>query len=66
MKEGHNDVAVEVVGTLRNTMGPLHHKGGDNLPWTGPGQFVDEQNWTDLYQFAPYGILGEVQLVELH
>ena len=63
VNDGRNEIAVEVVGTLRNTMGPLHHKGGD-LYAVGPGQFMDEQNWTDVYQFAPYGILGEIQLVK--
>ncbi|NQT84863.1 hypothetical protein HQ563_17735, partial [bacterium] len=63
LKDGRNSVAVEVVSTLRNTMGPLHHKAKDDLAWVGPEQFVDEANWTDEYNFVPYGIFGDVELV---
>jgi hypothetical protein len=54
---------VEVVSSLRNTFGPLHHDLGDRLPWTGPWEFVDESHWTDQYQFAPYGLLGGAEVV---
>jgi len=63
LNNGKNSVELEVVGTLRNTMGPLHHKAKDAIPWVGPEQFVDEANWTDEYHFAPYGIFGDPQLV---
>ncbi len=63
LKGGHNSIAVEVVSTLRNTMGPLHHKAKDDLTWVGPEQFVDEANWTDQYNFVPYGILGDIELL---
>jgi len=63
IENGRNTVAVEVVSTLRNTMGPLHHKAKDDLSWVGPEQFVDEANWTDVYNFAPYGIFGDLELV---
>jgi len=65
LKEGLNTVEVEVIGSLRNTLGPLHHKEGDNLDWTGPEQFCDEANWTDTYQFAPYGFLEQPKLVKI-
>jgi hypothetical protein len=63
LRTGDNCVEVEVVSTLRNTMGPLHHKAKDALPWVGPEQFVDQANWTDEYHFAPYGIFGDLELV---
>jgi hypothetical protein len=63
VKTGSNRLEIEVVGTLRNTMGPLHHKAGDNLPWVGPEQFVDEENWTDEYNFVPYGLMGEPAII---
>ncbi len=62
IKNGSNSIDVEVVSTLRNTMGPLHHTQGDRLPWVGPEQFVDEKNWTDDYQFVSYGILENLVL----
>ena len=63
LRDGNNRLEIEVVGTLRNTMGPLHHKAGDSLPWVGPEQFVDEENWTDQYNFVPYGLLGGLELI---
>lgn len=63
VRGGENTVSIEVVSTLRNTFGPLHHKAGDALPWVGPGQFVDESNWTDDYQLVPYGLLDGVEVI---
>jgi len=63
VRDGENTVSIEVVSTLRNTFGPLHHKAGDSLPWVGPGQFVDEANWTDDYQLVPYGLLDGVEVI---
>jgi hypothetical protein len=61
--DGENSVCIEVISTLRNTFGPLHHKLGDALPWVGPGQFVDEANWVDDYQLVPYGLMDGVEVV---
>ncbi|MEM2920906.1 MAG: glycosyl hydrolase [Candidatus Bathyarchaeia archaeon] len=63
VEDGENLIQVEVVGSLRNTFGPLHHDLGDRLPWTGPWEFVDEAHWTDQYQFAPYGLLNGAEVV---
>jgi hypothetical protein len=65
VKRGSNTIEVEVVGTLRNTFGPLHHKAGDNLIWTGPAEFTDEANWTNDYKFATYGLFGPLQIIAL-
>ncbi|MDP2983559.1 MAG: glycosyl hydrolase [Candidatus Latescibacter sp.] len=65
LKKGLNTVEVEVVGTLRNTLGPLHHTGGDSLDWTGPREFEDEERWTDSYQFAPYGFIEPPKLIKI-
>ncbi len=62
-KQGDNVLDIEVVSSLRNTFGPLHHRGGDKLPWTGPGEFVTEKDWTDQYQFAAYGLLKGAEIV---
>jgi len=62
VRKKDNVLEVEVCSSLRNTFGPLHHRLGDKLPWTGPGEFVDEKNWTDQYQFAPYGLLGGAEI----
>jgi len=63
VKDGENDLAIEVISTLRNTFGPLHHKLGDALTFVGPNTFVDEENWVDAYQFAPYGLINGAEIV---
>ena len=60
---GPNEIEIEVLGTLRNTFGPLHHTGGDTLRWVGPAQFEDEADWTDTCQFAAYGLMGGAEIV---
>jgi hypothetical protein len=54
---GENVVEIELVGTLRNLLGPHHLAGGD-LDWTGPAQFRDKQRWTDDYILVPFGFDG--------
>lgn len=62
---GRNRVEVDVVSSLRNTFGPLHHRLGDALPRVGPQQFtVVADHWVDAYQFAPYGLLGPVRMMK--
>ncbi len=63
VKNGENSFSIEVISTLRNTFGPLHHKLGDALPWVGPGEFVDEVSWIDDYQLVPYGLMDGVEVV---
>jgi hypothetical protein len=63
VKSGENLVEIEVVSSLRNTFGPLHNRDGDNMPWNGPEEFVDDGRWTDSYEFAPYGLLGGAEIV---
>lgn len=65
VRPGENRLTVDVVSTLRNTFGPLHHKRGDDLGWVGPGEFVDERNWVDEYQLIPYGLINGVQIVTM-
>lgn len=55
-KENHPLIEVDVVSSLRNSLGPLHHRAGDTLGWTGPGEFRPGPHWTDDYRFAPYGL----------
>ena len=55
LKEGVNMLEVQLVGSLRNLLGPHHHKAGELLS-VGPGSFVDEVNWVDDYNFVPFGL----------
>ena len=54
---GENEIEIELVGTLRNLLGPHHLDGGD-LAWTGPDQFRDKERWTDDYILVPFGFDG--------
>jgi hypothetical protein len=53
---GSNEVAIEIVGSRRNLLGPLHLT--EKYPtWTGAGQFKTSGNeWTDEYVKLPYGL----------
>jgi hypothetical protein len=65
LRSGSNRVEIEVVSSLRNAFGPLHHKLGDALPRVGPQQFTEAaDHWVDAYQFASYGLLGPVRMLE--
>jgi hypothetical protein len=57
LRPGDNVIEIELVGTLRNLLGPHHMTGGD-LAWTGPGQFRDKSRWTDDYILVPFGLDG--------
>jgi hypothetical protein len=56
LKEGDNEVEITLVNSLRNLLGPHHHKGGEiekvgPNSFTGVGGFPDgrgEANWYDL------------------
>jgi hypothetical protein len=56
-RPGENLIAIELVGTLRNLLGPHHLAGGD-LGWTGPDQFRDYTRWTEDYILVPFGFDG--------
>ncbi len=57
IKEGTNTVEIQLINSLRNLLGPHHHKPGEPI-WVGPEAFSDELNWTDTYQFVPYALGG--------
>ncbi len=54
LRPGENVVEIELVGTLRNLLGP-HHRAGGDLAWTGPSDFRDKIHWTDDYILVPFG-----------
>ncbi len=60
VKGGSNLIEVEIIASLRNLLGPHHHRGGDPAS-TFPDIFEDEFNWTNDYQFVPFGI-GQVKV----
>jgi len=65
LKNGDNNVEIEVFGTLRNALGPHHLKNDNNREFIGPEQFCDEANWTDSYQFVQYGFIKPPKLIKV-
>ena len=55
LRPGDNLIEIELVGTLRNLLGPHHTNGGD-LKWVGPGEFRDKSRWTGDYIQVPFGL----------
>ncbi len=56
VREGENEITVEVFTSPRNLLGPLHHQQGE-LYGVGPESFTSGDAWTDDYRFVPYGLL---------
>jgi len=57
LRSGANTLAIEIVSSRRNLLGPLHlshlYPG-----WTGAGEFTTEgERWTDKYMSVPYGLM---------
>jgi hypothetical protein len=65
LKKGANTVEVEVAGSLRNALGPLHNTADDALEMVGPAAFSDEAHWTDSYRLVPYGFIESPKLVKI-
>ena len=61
VRSGDNTVEIEIVGSLRNLLGPHHHVEADPH-FTGPWHFEYGENWTDSYHFVPFGIAGDVRV----
>jgi hypothetical protein len=57
LETGENVIEIELVGTLRNLLGP-HHRAGGDTHWTGPREFRDKSCWTDDTILVPFGFDG--------
>jgi hypothetical protein len=57
IRDGANEIRITLTGSLRNLLGPHHHRDGELLG-VSPYSFRDEENWTDVYQFVPFGFVG--------
>lgn len=62
IKNGTNQLRIELTNSLRNLLGPHHHKKGE-LSWVGPGHFSDEANWTESYNFVEFGLLENIKIL---
>lgn len=56
-------LSIEVLGSRRNSHGPLHLS--DKAPrWTGPGEFITKDSgWRDDYALAPMGLKVSPELI---
>ena len=61
LQSGRNEVRVILSTSLRNLLGPLHHKAGE-LTAASPGSFTDGGNWTDAYHYVKLGIPGKPRI----
>ena len=57
IKKGKNEIEIQLINSLRNLLGPHHHAAGE-LYSVWPDSFTDELNWTDTYNFVPFGLKG--------
>ena len=72
LPQGNHEIKVELIGTLRNVFGPLHHSDGAcdfvyPTLFTFEGEWSEEsvpENFREDYSFIPFG-LEHIQLEEL-
>jgi len=65
LKQGTNTLEVEVIGSLRNTLGPLRIADGRNPDIISPESFGDDLNGDETLHFVPYGFLEAPKLVRI-
>ncbi len=59
---GENEIGIEVVGSPRNMLGPLHRKAGYEA-WTDSRSFRREgEAYTPEYVVWPWGLMGQVRI----
>lgn len=62
VEKGKNTIEIEVVGSPRNMLGPLHQKSGKR-PWTDSRSFRTEgEEFTPEYVLIPFGLFDQVRL----
>lgn len=61
LKAGENRVHLEVVNSLRNTLGPHHDTRRTGL--VAPARWQPSDHWTDDYQLVPDGLPSEMALL---
>lgn len=64
LKEGANQVDIEVVSSPRNMLGPLH-RAAEHEPWTDWSSFRRSgAAYTADYVYWPWGLIGQVRVVQ--
>jgi hypothetical protein len=55
VNDGENVIELEFVSSCRNLLGPHHDSRGELLS-VNPGSWSNPKDWTDAYQFVPFGM----------
>lgn len=64
-RAGENTIAIRLVGSCRNLLGPHHHKDGE-LYGVGPHSYLKHgDSWTDRYSLVRFGLEGDVTVTTL-
>lgn len=64
LNDGDNTIAITVLGSRRNTLGPLHLK-EDRPEIIGSHSFqYEEEKWQEHYKLAPYGLMKNPVILE--
>ena len=62
VQKGENIIGIEVMGSPRNMLGPLHQKSGKK-PWTDSRSFrTEKEEFTFDYVLMPFGLFDQVRL----
>jgi hypothetical protein len=62
IRNGVNNLRLEIIGSLRNLLGP-HHNCNIYQKFTGPSSFNKKEYWVDGYTLVPFGT-GEWSILE--
>ena len=55
VKQGVNNLVIELVSSCRNALGP-HHLTRPELKFINPDSFNDKERWDNKYYFVPFGV----------
>ena len=65
LKAGENDIGIEVVGSPRNMLGPLHRRRGFERGTSWRSFRMEGEEHTDEYVVWPFGLFEQVRLISL-
>jgi len=62
IKQGSNNIVIELVSSCRNTFGP-HHLVRPEPKFISPNSFYDKEKWDNKYYFVPFGIPTPIEIL---
>ncbi len=65
IKNGKNEIRIEILGHRRNSHGPLHYSGKKIFDAISSDLFTcDNENWSDSYNLVPCGLMTNPEIIE--